>query len=447
MSEISIINAALLVGTLVCLIVGLTFQLHKSHAVFMFSGFATISSVVNPIFFLNNQDVYAYEGWGAVKVFDFSFTELVKSYEGFYFVFSTIMIFSLIAIWGGGRLSQGKVSSAPSTHEVASRNDRTGDQYGYLLILCTALMAAYFPLYERGIGITGVPGELPFHLSGIVHYIRAYLVPIALAVLVYRASPSWKLVAIICIYALVAGIAAASRFVAILPIVLAIFHLVSSRKHWMAAVCILFCFFLWFAISASRDLTFDGERHALFTVIYYSLTNIPIENVVNELDLFSGRVSGAQQMVLVSQLHGNNECGHLIGFIFGAADICADTAGFVFGLDLSGTEYGVGLGLIPSIIISGDGLIDYVLPAIYVACLLWLSQFMYRKLVAKFNWQGIGILYLFLSVLFVYLGQLRFYYVLQFAFFTLLVCGSGFSRYFAYLPLPQKLKVRAGRSL
>lgn len=432
MSELTITNIVLPIVALMCLMVGLTFQLHKSHALFLFSGCAAISGVINPIFFMNNEDMYAYEGWSAIRVFDFTSVALVKSYEGFYFIFSAVVILSLTFVWGsGGTQKRGVYTS--SALKMVERNDKHKNNYGLLLLFCTVLMAVYFPLYKHGIGITGVPGELPYHLSGAVHYIRAYLVPIVLAMLVYRASPSWRLVAILCLYTWIAGIAAASRFVAILPLVLATFYLGSLRKNWLAIVCILFGFFLWFSISASRDLTFDGDRHDLSTVLYYSLTNIHLENIVNELDLFSGRVSGSQQMVLASQLHGNAECGNIFGFIFGMSDVCGDTAGYVYGLDLSGTAYGVGLSLIPSIVISGDGVIDYVLPAILVVMLLSLSQFTYRRLVAQFNWQGIGILYLFLSVLFIYLGQMRFYYVLQFISIICLLFWPFLSRYLLHL--------------
>lgn len=434
MNELTIINIVLAILALGCLIAGLTYQLHKNHTLFLFSGCAAISGVINPIFFLNNDDMYAYQGWSAIKIFDFSIEALLKSYESFYFIFSTIVILSLIVIYAQGGGGQEKRPIVASEHEVAKRNYGLEGNYRLLLIFCIALSAIYFPLYEWGVGITGVPGELPFHLSGMVHYIRAYLVPIALAIFIYRSPPTWKLLAIVCLYAMVAGISAASRFVGILPMVLATFYLVTSKKHGLAATGMLFSALLWFVISASRDVTFDGDRHALLTTIYYSITNIRIENIVNELDLFSGRFSGAQQMVLVSQLRGNNECSDLFGFLLGVSDICTDTAGVVFGLDLSGTAYGVGLALIPSIIISGDGIIDYMLPAVYVVCMLWMNQFFYHKLSKKFNWHGVAIFYLLLSVLFVYLGQLRLYYILQFALSILLISGPWILKYFLLQP-------------
>lgn len=445
MNDLSITDASILILTLFCLLIGLSFNLHRNHAIFLWSGFTVISGIFNPIFFMANEYMYTDVGWSAVRSFDFSFAALVKSYSGFCFIYSLIIILSLPVILRPKKIvcvSTGQGTSLSGKNDITNRVDKSNDPYRYLLIICTSLIALYFPLYNHGIGVTGLPGELPFHFSGIVHYVRSYIVPVMLTIILYRTAASWQVIITLCVYAFVAGVSAASRFVGFLPVILAMLYLVSLRRYWMVVACVLYCFFLWFAISASRDLTFDGDQHDLFTVIYYSLTNISTENVINTLDLLSGRFSGAQQMVLASQLRGHDECGFIFRFLLGMGDICTDTAGIVYGLDLSGTAYGLGLALIPSIVISGDSIMYYVFPAVYICCLIWASQFAYRKISAKPGWEGIGTFYLFMSVLFIYLGQLSFYYVLQFASFVLIMCESLYAKRYSLFVVPSKIGSR-----
>lgn len=183
MSDLSVTDAFLLILTPFCLLIGLSFNLHRNHAIFLWSEFAVISGIFNPIFFMANEDMYTDVGWSAVRSFDFSFAALVKSYSGFCFIYSLIIILSLLGILRPKKIvcvSSDQGASLSSRNDIINRVDKSSDQYKYLLIVCTSLMVLYFPLYNHSIGVTGLPGELPFHLSGIVHYIRAYIVPIIL---------------------------------------------------------------------------------------------------------------------------------------------------------------------------------------------------------------------------------------------------------------------------
>ena len=289
-------------------------------------------------------------------------------------------------------------------------------------------MAAYYPLYNNQIGVTGLPGELPFHLSGAVHYIRSYITPIFLVILLNNSSGKNIVAIMIMLYAFVAGISAASRFVGLLPVVLLCIFSIRHRRYIRANICILYSIFIWFAVTTSRDLTFDGEAHNLFEVLYYSFTSISIDNVVNSLDLLTGRISGAQQIVLVHQYNSYSECKNIVYFLLGSGDVCSDTASIIYGLDLSGTSYGLGLSLIPSIIVSGESLSDYFAPIFFVSLLLWLSQCFFLRLKIKLGWQGVADFYIFLSILFIFLGQLYFFYILQFTIIVFYIGNSLWKR-------------------
>lgn len=439
MFELGVGDAVGVIVAFLCLLLGLSFKLHRNHTIFIWSLFWMTSSIINPILFMANEvmysykyhpsfmineHMYAYSGWSAVRSFDFSLVALVKSYSGSNFILSLIIIFSVPFFFLRTQKKDNSgiawTSSLPKVILPSRQINHSTKKYGYLMFFCLFLMVTYYPLYNYGIGITGIPGKLPYHLSGATHYLRAYFIPIALAILLTRSGCSWPAIAIMFLYALVAGVGASSRFVAIVPMLLLIFYFIDAARYRMLAATSLYCFFLWFVITASRDLTFnglsfDGEQHNLFAVLYYSVTNIQLDNMIHLLDMLSGRVSGgAQQMVLVSQMRGHEECGFISTFLLGRGDVCSDTAGILYGLDLSGTSFGLGLALIPSIVISGNSLIDYIIPSMFICFLIWVTQFVFLKIMARPGRVVIGSLYLFMSVGFIFLGQMSFYYWLNF---------------------------------
>lgn len=402
-------------NALICIIMGLLLNFHKNNAIFILSIFFIVSNVINPVLFMSNKEIYTYTGWGAVRSFDFTVESIIKNYSSSNLICSLIIIFSIII--SKFTLNSNCIENKYKKTEFLSNRKKYKN---YLLIFCIILMIIYYPLYNYSIGVTGLPGQAPFHISGIVHYIRAYIVPIFLVFLISQSDIGIKNIAVVFLYSLIAGISASSRFVAILPVAFLMLYFSVIRNYLKFSISLLYSIFLWFVITASRDLTFDGGKHDFFDVIYYSLTNIPIDRIIDNLDLMTGRLSGAQQIVLVEQFHGNVECSNIIRFLLGIGSVCNDTAGLIYGLDLSGTSYGLGISMIPSIIVSGDSWLHYFLPSFFISLLILLTQYLYVKLKTISGWSGIDLLYLFLSVLFIFLGQLNFYYLLQLIIFLLI---------------------------
>jgi hypothetical protein len=405
------------------LLIGLNFKRHKNHSIFIFSFLIFVSNFVNPFLFMANEHMYAYSGWSAVRSFNFTVTSLIQSYSGSNFIYSLIVLIlmSTASLTRGNKCRQ--TFSTPTVIHVKKlvvKNHQKSARK-YLILICFTLLFFYYFLYNNQIGVTGLPGELPFHLSGIVHYIRAYLIPILLVILLNKSGGGKIVILTILIYAFVSGIAAASRFVGLLPMALLIMNFIRVKNYLSIALCLCYSLFIWFAISASRDLTFDGFSHNLVDVIIYSLTNIPLDNIINTLDLLTGRFSGAQQIVLVHQFRGHEDCNNIINFLLGLGSICTDTAAVIYDLDLSGTSYGLGLSLIPSIILSGISFYDYIIPVFFISLLIYLTQLTYQKLIRHFNAGGVAGLYLFLSILFIFLGQMLFFYYLQFSITLFLV--------------------------
>jgi hypothetical protein len=401
--------------TLMVLAIGLLFKFHRNKALLIFTFFSGISNFINPFFFMANSDIYTYLGWGAVRSFDFTFESLSYSFRSSNIIISSIIIISLLLNFFRKK-STSALSLLNQSCQVPSKGYplRSKGKYTRRLVgLCAVLFVIYYFLYNSGIGITGIPGELPFHLSGIVHYIRTYFIPIIFIYFLARASATNSLIITFMIYAIVAGIAASSRFVGITPIIILIMHLIKNKRYKHAGIQIFFLMIIWFVITASRDLTFDGSSHNLISVIFYGLTNISFDDLFVTFDFLTGRLSGAQQIVLANQLRGIDECRNVYEFLFGIDRICGDTALVVFGIHLSGTGFGTGLSLIPSIVISDSSFIGYIVPIFWISYLLTFTQFIYNRIEKIFGGIQIESFYLFLSVLFIFLGQMLFFYILQ----------------------------------
>lgn len=398
---------------LIGIVFGLSFKLHKNAAFSIYTLFFILSDVINPVLFLNNEKMYRESPWGYVKDYDFSFGQLLRSYADSEFIFVVIAACMLIAFLLSRTISNGFASGLPLTPspELQLRRDK------FIAIGLIALAAMNFPLYHYRLGITGVAGEAPFHLSGLTHYVRSYIFPVALALALGKYTLGRFVVISVLLYAFLAGIASASRFVAIIPVLILIYNFYQRGKYALIAFSIIYCVLLWLTISTSRILTFSKEHYDMLYVIYYSLTENSGESIVGFFDLLTGRLSGAQHVVLAYQLKGIVECNHIITFLLGGP-ICANTAANVFNLDLSGTAYGIGLSVIPSIMISSDSRWDYILPTLLISIFVLITSTIYKYINRISSFPLVAFLYLIFSCIFLFAGPLLFFYYLHAVIFV-----------------------------
>jgi hypothetical protein len=394
---------------------GLSFQYHKNAAFFIFTLFFILSDVVNPVLFINNEKMYRESPWGYVKDFDFSFNQLLLSYADSEFIFVVIAALMLVFFAVSCKMTNGFAGTLPTatTPEIQLRNEKI------IGISIVALAALNFLLYHYRLGITGLQGGAPYHLFGLTHYVRSYFLPVILALLLGKYTPSKFTVVLIFLYAFLAGIASASRFVAVIPVLILIYKFNQRKQYGLIAFSIAYCLLLWLTISTSRILTFSKERYDMLHVIYFSLTENSGESIVGFFDLVSGRLSGAQQVVLAYQLKGVGNCNHIVSFFLGDS-ICTNTALEVFNLDLSGTGYGVGLSVIPSIMISSPSRWDYILPSLLIGIFLVLTNIIHKHISRVGGFPLLAYLYLIFSCIFLFAGPLRFFYYLHAAAFVVL---------------------------
>jgi hypothetical protein len=226
----------------------------------------------------------------------------------------------------------------------------------------------------------------------------------------------------------VTGIAASSRLIVVITISTFVFHFAYSKRFILVFISLFFVVFMWIIITTSRELTFSNEQYDLFEVIYYSLTQTNLEELILVFDQLTGRLSGAQQVVLSYQLRGFEGCGYIFDFFMGRP-VCKDTLGDVYGLDLFGTSFGLGLSIIPSILISGNGFIDYFVPAVVISLFILLTEILYRKVISILRHPSVGFLFLFVSITFLFTGPLIYYYYIQLATFFCFIAIKLFGKF------------------
>ena len=182
----------------------------------MFISVAFLTQFVSMPLFMANRELYTYYGGRAVKGFTFTIHEILS-------IYFLIAIF-LILVVGFSKIF---ITLLPTSKIYINRNYK-GNQY-YLppqqnrhnrsmyLILMIIVILAILPLnlwmFSNGVSLLGVrPPVLPFRLSGILHYLTKYIVPMTLAIIYSRTSRSYAPACILAAYAFVLGASQISRF-------------------------------------------------------------------------------------------------------------------------------------------------------------------------------------------------------------------------------------------
>ena len=186
-------------------------------------------SLTLPIFYLRRDEF----SWGHVKPFGFTALEslpiLIKLAV---FIYALIILFKLlfrVSLVGGSsrnlinkKLIKNELFISPASvsnngniyriEEFGGRRNGSGI-YSLLIVLIIIAMAPInIWMFSQGISIVGVePPNLPYHLSGILHYFTKFIVPLTLAYLYFKVKRGWFLEILIMLYACVLGVSSVSR--------------------------------------------------------------------------------------------------------------------------------------------------------------------------------------------------------------------------------------------
>lgn len=288
--------------------------------------FITVMS--SPLLVGYYEDVWRVAGWMAIGEYNFDL------YDGFlrsfYFYAMTLPSILVCFIFRPGRVSS---SFSGLKLPIVIR------PLVLILIMGFYLIAFYFQL-----GMNGVETYAPFKLSGIVYYLRAYILfLVAAGYILQNKEPS---VLLVVMYAIVAGGTSASRFIAVLPLILLLVrHLLSSNGRLGAkglfligSVALMYMFITVFRIPFYEDGFELSEYWTRITFILDGGYEVLFEQ--GFLQLFM-RLGIGRDVILAYEVAQNSSCTSLKGLLFGVSS-CANSPLDFYGLSLQSDKFYLG---------------------------------------------------------------------------------------------------------
>jgi len=265
------------------------------------------------------EDFWTVDGWMAIGEYDFDLYE--GFFRSFYFYAMTLPSILVCYIFRPGRVSSS--FSGIKLPIVIS-------PLALILIMSLYLLAFYFQL-----GMNGVETVAPFKLSGIIYYLRAYILFfVAAGYILQKKKPSTSLVIL---YGLVAGGTSASRFIAVLPLVLLIMrHFLSNDGRLgakglsLAGSVVLMYMFITFFRVPFYEVGFEFSEY--WTRITALLDGGYGFFEQGFLALFM-RLGIGRDVILAYEIAQNGSCTSLMGVLFGYGS-CIDPPWDFYGLEL-----------------------------------------------------------------------------------------------------------------
>lgn len=316
---------------------------------------SAIANVIGTPLFILNKDNYSYDGWNAVKDFDFNTFSFIKVYS---YSFISLFLF-IIMVWFLEKATSnyGKYKIDENQIDLKTRLKLNPIIWNIILI-CLLLFSLFLAIlmYIYKIAVLGVEHEyLPFKMVGILFYLRGYILPLILFV-VYRKSSQSTIIKLSVIFiALISGALSASRgvtFFYLFPVLAGILlQQFNFKRVFFVITLILFSYFF---TSLTRDVTYSSEGLSISDLPVLLLNSKSefqsekgiIVSLLNIISTISNRLYGAQDLVLAYQHILINPWNSFFNFTL-TKTIVEDLAGDLYGLEfLPGQGYGVGMGLV-----------------------------------------------------------------------------------------------------
>jgi len=286
-----------------------------------------ISVMSSPLLVGFYEDFWKVAGWMAIGEYNFELND--GFFRSFYFYAMTLP--SILVCYS---FRPGSVSSSFSGVKLPI----VIRPRALILIMSFYLLAFYFQL-----GMNGVETVAPFKLSGIIYYLRAYvLFLVAAGYILQKKEPSTLLVIL---YALVAGGTSASRFIAALPLVLLLVrHLFSNdgrlgAKGFMlvGSVVLIYMFITFFRVPFYEDDFVLSEYWTRITALLEGGYGFFEQGF---LALFM-RLGIGRDVILAYEVAQNSSCTSLKGLLFGVSS-CYDSPWDFYGLYLTSDKFYLG---------------------------------------------------------------------------------------------------------
>jgi len=407
----------------------------RSMVLGLFMALTFISHGIAPAFFFLQRDNYTYTGgFGAVKNFSFGVGELLEIY-GTVFVFT----FSLLAFAMAGIAARKRRRPVPKPPPPAVRSYRQL-RYDVLLVLFVVLVGIPQSLimYSSRVGITGlVSPVLPYRLTGLMYYSRAFFYPVLLFVGFMLSKQRALTASAVLLYAWFAGMCGSSRYLLLISAAAVPLFALIDRKRIRFVLAALFLIVSFRTVTYTRAYVYDGSppfREYAWRALHgeHDYSSLTVGEVIGGIAL---RLYGPQDIVLSYQYDVPSRAQAVVRWFTGGnvvEDLNYDFYGMTFA---AGSGFGVGIGLHGwMIVLARRSYILLVVLAAVIALLLVLGDAAVdgiRRLTV-FNASALASPVAFFLVYVLYASSIRWYYQLLAACFL----GVWALRFLFPLPAP-----------
>ena len=340
---------------------------------------SAIANVIGTPLFIMNKDNYSYDGWNAVKDFNFSVISFVEVYS--YAVVSLILFIFFVFVLE--YVFPKKIKPQFSINKTDIFSIQLNKSVWTVILFFSLAFSLFLAIimYIYKIAVIGIEHEyLPFKMVGILFYLRGYILPLLIFVIYRKSSQSNFIKISVTIIALISGALSASRgvtFFYLFPVLAGILLQEISFKRILFVIFLIL--FSYFFTSLTRDATYSTDSISIFdlpALIFSSKSEFKsdkgmIESLLNIISTISNRLYGAQDLVLAYQHTLINPWNSFINFTF-TKPIVEDLAGDLYGLVfLPGQGYGVGMGLVGVfVMIARSSFVLLILAIFYLSVLI-----------------------------------------------------------------------------
>jgi len=207
---------------------------------------AFMTQFVSLPFFYFDRDKFP---WNHVKPFGFTALEAwpILSKVTLFLVF-LIVFFKLLyrlRIFGGSSNPLYDIAHIPAEKPIETtfigekahylKPSRYSRFYGFFIVLVIiSIVPLNLWMYSQGISIVGVQApKLPYKLSGLLHYLAVFVIPLLLGFLYWRSKRNLFLVMILLCYALLLGLTTISRFALLIVMLPILAFAWLDQRRWL----------------------------------------------------------------------------------------------------------------------------------------------------------------------------------------------------------------------
>lgn len=413
----------------------------------LFMLFSFITHAISPPFFFINKDKYNYAGWSAVKDFNFEIETFSEMYFYLMLLLFFVLLFSILfklifSTHGANKALINRLrcrtyfGNASNAIDVTLPNRSILYSVMLMLFIFVCVIPMNIFMFDNGISIMGIQQiRLPYKLTGILFYLRGYVMPAVMFYLYVKSKKNVLLDLTVLLCAVIAGICAQSKGVVLMtgfPVLMfnlqrrnwfrlvaagsLIVLLVSSMGYYRGIVISLgespgFVEFLKTTPEVLNLLVGDSSERNPFSFV--------IKLFFNFVDLMSSRLGGVQDIVLGYQCALDNTFRSTFNFFTGQPVFEAgNMVQALYGFDLPEDAWvGIGMTLLGYLIMfSRNSIFLLIICSLLVSILITISESILKRYFSQYGLlRSVGY---FLGVYFalqLYSGAMGQYYVIALA--------------------------------